>query len=61
MITEAAMLAWQKWPGKRLFTHVDPKRVASANPGYCFLMAGWQKTCVVTSRGLRVWEKLPEL
>jgi hypothetical protein len=60
MIREAEVLAWGKWPGQRLFTHVDPSRVLSKNPGYCFRMAGWTKTTTVTTRGLIVWEKLPQ-
>lgn len=59
MILEAEVMAWQKWPGERLFTHVDPRRVRSANPGYCFRRAGWRKTSTVTKRGLVVWEKFP--
>ena len=59
MIREAEALAWRKWPGQRLFTHVDPSRVLSKNPGFCFLKAGWTKTKTITTRGLIVWEKLP--
>ena len=61
MIREAEVLAWRKWPNERLFTHVDPSKVKSKNPGFCFLMAGWTKTKVRTTRGLNVWEKLPTL
>ena len=58
MIREAELIAWQRWPGQRLFTHVDPSRVLSKNPGFCFFKAGWVKTKTVTTRGLIVWEKL---
>ena len=36
-------LAWERWPGERLFTYVDPNKVRSFNPGYCFLRAGWDR------------------
>lgn len=42
LIREACALAWLKWPGERLFTFVDPSRVASRHPGYCYLMDGWR-------------------
>ena len=44
LIREAAQLAWERWPRQRLFTYVDANKVQSHNPGYCFLMAGWERT-----------------
>ena len=41
LIREAMEIAWEKWPGERLFTYVDASKVASVNPGYCFKRAGW--------------------
>ena len=41
MIVEAEGWAWRRWPNQRLYTHVNPRRVRSANPGYCFKRAGW--------------------
>lgn len=41
LILEAEQIAWAKWPGARLFTYVDGKKVKSANPGWCFKQAGW--------------------
>lgn len=55
MIREAMAIGWSRWPGERLFTMVDPKKVRSSNPGYCFIMAGWRK-CGLTKRGLIVFE-----
>lgn len=43
LIRAADALAWQEWPGERHFTFVDPREVQSANPGYCFLRAGWRR------------------
>lgn len=59
LIREAMALAWSRWPGMRLFTFVDPREVASTNPGYCFLQAGWKRLAGATRRGLRVLEALP--
>lgn len=52
LIREADRIAWERWPRERHYTYVNPKRVCSTNPGYCFLMAGWRK-CGVTK-----WKKL---
>ncbi|HEU4328677.1 MAG TPA: hypothetical protein VFS21_36405 [Roseiflexaceae bacterium] len=41
ILREAMALAWQRWPGERLWTYVDPQKVRSAVPGYCFRRAGW--------------------
>lgn len=65
LIAEAVALAWQRWPGERLFTYVDPRSVASANPGYCFKRAGWQLVRrddgqpFTSTRGLLLLELLP--
>lgn len=59
LIREACALAWQRWPGMRLFTFVDPRKVASSNPGWCFIVAGWRRLKERTKRGLRILECLP--
>ena len=43
LIREAVELAHKRWPGKRLFTYINEKKIRSPNPGYCFLRAGWEK------------------
>lgn len=58
MIREADQVAWERWPGDRHYTYVDPKRVKSRNPGWCFICAGWRR-CGVTKKGLIVLERLP--
>jgi hypothetical protein len=58
LILEAEQWAWDRWPGQRLYTTVNPTAVRSTNPGYCFLCAGWRK-CGLTKKGLIVLEKLP--
>jgi len=59
LILEAEQAAWQRWPGERLFTYINPARIQSSNPGYCFKVAGWRK-CGATQGGLVILEKLPE-
>lgn len=58
LIREADDLAWQRWPGERFYTYIDPKKVRSTNPGYCYIMAGWRK-CGATKSGLLIFEILP--
>lgn len=38
-----AQQAFGLWVLARLFTYVSAPHVRSANPGYCFKMAGWRK------------------
>lgn len=59
LILEAEKLAWNRWPGSRLYTYVDPRQVKSANPGYCFKTAGWQRCGTTKDRGLLILEKIP--
>jgi hypothetical protein len=58
LILAAEDFATNRWPGQRVYTYVDPTKVASSNPGYCFLMAGWRK-CGTTASGLIVLDKQP--
>jgi hypothetical protein len=60
LILEAEQIAWNRWPGERLYTYVNAKRVKSSNPGYCFQMAGWVKCGVSKSKGLIILEKIPQ-
>ena len=59
LILEAMRLAWQRWPGERFYTYVNPRRVASANPGYCFKHAGWRRCGITATRKLVVLECVP--
>lgn len=59
LIIEAEQIAWARWPEQRLYTYINPKRIKSTNPGYCFKKAGW-KLCGVTKKNkLLILEKLP--
>lgn len=60
LIAEAEALAWRRWPGERLYTYVNPRRIRSANPGCCFLKAGWKRCGVTKAKKLIILEKLPE-
>lgn len=43
IVREADAAAWARWPEQpRHFTYVDPAKVSSVNPGYCFKLAGWR-------------------
>ncbi|GGO94969.1 hypothetical protein [Stakelama pacifica] len=57
LIRAADAIADRKWPDTRHYTYVDPAKV-SANPGYCFKMAGWQFCGRTKSRGLHILERV---
>lgn len=60
LIREACDLAWQRWPGERLFTYVADAKIRSTNPGACFKKAGW-RACGRNADGrLTILELLPE-
>lgn len=59
LILAAEAIAWARWPGERLFTYIDPARVRSSNPGYCFLCAGWVRCGWSKRRGYLILEKIP--
>ena len=44
LIREAERFAREKWPDKQLFTYVNPKKIKSSKPGYCFIKADWKLT-----------------
>lgn len=43
IILEAEGWAIRKWGPNRMYTYVDPTKVKSPNPGYCFKVAGWKQ------------------
>jgi hypothetical protein len=56
LIREACTLAWERWPGERLYTYVNAAKVRrSRTPGRCFLKAGWRY--VMTPDGKRATTK----
>jgi len=58
LLRSGMALAWERWPGERLYTYVNARKVASPNPGYCFKCAGW-RTWGITKGGLLVLEAYP--
>ena len=58
MVLAAESFAWGRWPGERLYTHVNPRKIRSSNPGFCFKQAGWS-VARVTGKGLVELEKHP--
>ena len=41
IILEAEQFAIARWGPGRMYTYIDPAKVRSTNPGYCYLKAGW--------------------
>lgn len=60
LIREASALARERWPNERLYTYVNPRKIQSSNPGYCFQMAGWQRCGITKHNKLVILELLPE-
>lgn len=59
LIRKADLMAWERWPGERLYTYVDPNKTRhKRDPGRCFLRAGWRHHGW-TKKGLRILEHLP--
>lgn len=59
LILEAEKIAWKKWPGERLYTYVNSKKIKSCNPGHCFKVAGWKPCGITKVNKLIIFEKLP--
>lgn len=65
LIREACDMAWQRWPGQRLYTYVWDAKVKTseqrgrAKAGWCYRKAGW-KPCGRNADGrLTILEILP--
>ena len=59
LIEEAVQLAWERWPGERLFTFVNSGKIESRNPGYCFKKAGFSFCGRTKVHKLDILERLP--
>lgn len=57
LIRQADQIADVLWPDRRHYTYVDPRAIASSNPGFCFIAAGWRRCRHRTSKGLRILER----
>ena len=64
LLKQAMALAWDRWPGERLYTYVDPvgvpviTRASRPTWGHCFYQAGW-RFCGLTGRRLHILECVP--
>lgn len=64
MLSKAMARAWERFPGERLFTFVDPRKVeptmVRGHPvwGFCFYKAGWRYVGL-SKKGLHLLEKVP--
>lgn len=56
LIRQADAIADCCWPDLRHYTYVRASAVRSANPGYCFIRAGWRR-CGHTKGGLLILER----
>lgn len=61
LIRSATTRTYEEWikrygalPEERLRTEIGIKEVKSSNPGYCYLMAGWEKDRIVRGK-LYLW------
>ena len=57
LIRQADAIADCLWPDSRHYTYVRAEAVASTNPGFCFLAAGWQRLKRRTGSGLMILER----
>lgn len=64
LLSDAMALAWERWPGERLYTYVDPfgvpPTIRASRPtwGHCFYQCGW-KFCGLTKKRLHILERVP--
>jgi hypothetical protein len=56
LIRDAMVRAGKRWPGERMYTYVNTKKIRSANPGYCFKKAGWRVVGRTQKRDLLILE-----
>jgi hypothetical protein len=56
-VRQADAIADFCWPSERHYTKVNPAKIRSRNPGFCFLAAGWKRCKYTTQNGLIVLER----
>lgn len=57
LLGQAEMIAKQKWPNERFYTYVNPRKIKSTNPGYCFKVNGWKQCGKTKARKLIILYK----
>lgn len=55
LVFEAVGVVFDRWGRNRCWTLVNPGKIRSTNPGYCFIVAGWRK-CGVSKTGKVILE-----
>lgn len=61
LIRAAELIAWKRWPGQRLYTYVNPRKISNrTNPGFCFKVTGWRTCGITKSNRLIILEKFPD-
>lgn len=58
LIRQADAIADCLWTCRRHYTYVSAEKIASTNPGFCFLKAGWKRLPYKTGSGLMVLERV---
>ena len=58
IILECEGIATSKWGPNRMYTFIDPSKIRSSNPGYCFKAAGWKREGT-TKSGKHILVKQP--
>ena len=57
LLRQAELIARKKWPDERFYTYVNPKKIKSVNPGYCFKVNGWKNAGITKVNKLIILEK----
>ena len=59
LILQADQIADCIWPDSRHYTYVKAEAIASSNPGFCFIKAGWRRLPYRTKvNGLIILERI---
>jgi hypothetical protein len=59
IILECEELAIAHWGRNRFYTYVNPSKIGSRNPGYCFKQAGWKLIRICRSGKHLLAKELP--
>jgi len=57
LIRQADAIADAVWPSERHYTYVNASKVKSANPGYCYKLAGWKRCGITKVNKLLIFER----
>jgi len=58
LVRQADKIADRIWSCCRHYTYVNPEKIRSANPGFCFIAAGWKNTKRTTKGGLMILDRV---